>query len=315
VRLRLTVLPVLAAASAAAVLAPGRRADAVTGTSGDLATGGIARADISRDAGDMDTITVTLETGETIGLSWNATFAANATFTDPTGAEVPFTLESQRMGKITDVVVAASGVYTFSIASADGSQGLYKLKVLPKWAKTLSFEGTAQTTFDVPMPAASMLRGVVIAAAGSSEPAILSFTSPTGSELLVAPIVGEGATVKMPPISCPDAGVYHLTVRANGGTGAYSVALKRRSSPLPKTQIDLRNGIDPISFANDGVEDYFNARCVSCHDWARTYVGVRAYSRQSLEKMKTGSMPRGGPRADAATLTLLSQWISSGYGK
>ena len=307
-------VPVVLAACAAALFAPARPADAVTGVSGDLGTGGIVKGDISRDATDMDSITVSLQEGQTIGLKWKSMFSADVHFTDPNAQPVGFSTESQRMGLIDGYVVPLTGTYTFTIASLDGSQGTYSLKILPKWDKVVKFDGTGPMTFDVPMPLNGTLKGVVRAAKGSTDPSITSLTSPEETELLAAPVTGK-TVAKLPAVTATEAGVYHLSATAAGGATQYSVALKRIAAPTIPAKVDLRNGIDVISFSGDGIDDYFQQRCVSCHDWARSYNGVRAFARDALGRMKTGNMPKDGPRTDAAFLSLFSQWISTGYAK
>ena len=305
----------LAASAAAAFLAAPHRARAQTGLSGDLGeTGGNVRGDISRDPADMDTVTVTLMSGQTVDLRWAASFAAAVQFTDPDGTAVAFSLASLHMGRIDDYAVTASGTYTFSISSQDGTQGAWTLRVRPHWAKTVEFQGTGQGSFDVAMPSGSALRGVV-RALGGGQPSIVSLTSPDASELLAEPIVGKAALARLPATTIQETGVYRISVEAVGGTTGFQATLHRRPPAVSRTNVDLRNGIDAISFSGDGIEMYFNQRCASCHDWARSYVGVRAFSRDSLSRMKSGSMPRGGPRTDGAFLNTFAQWISSGYGK
>jgi hypothetical protein len=150
---------------------------------------------------------------------------------------------------------------------------------------------------------------------GASHPALLSFRSPAGDELLVKPVAGNAATVKSPAIKCRDAGVYRLTCTAQRGTGEFRAVFIRTTRKLPRRKLNVANGVDPLSYANDGIGSYFSRRCEDCHSWAGDYEGVRFKARSALGVMRSGSMPRGGPRATAKEIALVTKWIATGFGK
>jgi hypothetical protein len=312
--MRALVLITAVAAAAIASLAL-RPAQGATGTTGDLGQGGTAKGDISKTAADADTIGVQLVAGSQLDVRWASGFAGDVHFFDPEGVEIALGLDAGKSSSVTAWPVPANGRYEFRIASADGSQGLYTLKVTPRWAKTVELTGSGDTTFDVLMPAASSLKGKVEPLPGASNPSILSLRSPADEELLVNPVIGSSALAKMRTVACATAGVYRFAATAAGGTLQFAATLKRRTRPIPLTRINIRNGLDQISYANDGVESYFDARCANCHSWASSYAGVRAYATLALGRMKSGSMPKGGPRADAATIDLVDQWIKTGYAR
>jgi hypothetical protein len=306
----------LAAVAAAIASLPLRPARGATGTTGELAQGGTARGDISKTAADVDKIGVQLVAGSQIDVRWSSGFPGDVHFFGPDGLEIALGLDAGKSASVTAWPVPADGRYEFRIASADGSQGLYTLKVTPRWAKTVELTGSGDTTFDVLMPALSSLKGKVESLPGASNPSVLSLRSPADVELLVnPPLVGSPGLAKMKSVDCPAAGVYRFTATATAGTLDFAATLKRRARPIPLTRVNIRNGLDQISYANDGVEAYFDARCASCHSWASSYTGVRAFATLALGRMKTGNMPLGGPRADAATISLVQEWIQTGYGR
>src|SRR5205814_1289559 len=112
----------------------------------------------------------------------------------------------------------------------------------PRWEKTLTFDGTALSVFDVPMPANGSIRGVVKPLPGASQPSILSILSPSAAELLTGPIVGTPGAAALPRLFCPQDGVYRMTAVATGGTAAFRVSLRRSVPALPRAHLDLRNG-------------------------------------------------------------------------
>src|SRR5262245_51892198 len=74
---------VSAAAAAAAVSLALRPAQGATGTSGELGQGGSAKGDISKTAGDVDTIGVNLVAGMELDVRWSGGFPADVHFFDP----------------------------------------------------------------------------------------------------------------------------------------------------------------------------------------------------------------------------------------
>ena len=313
--MRALVLVTAVAAAAIASLAM-RPAHGATGTTGELGQGGTAKGDISKTAGDIDKIGVQLVAGTQIDVRWTGGFTGDVHFFDPDGLEVDLGFAAGKSDSVSAWPVPANGRYEFRIASADGTQGFYTLKVTQSWAKTVEFTGTGDSTFEVLMPVSSSLKGKVETLPGASNPSLVSLRSPADEEMLLnPPLVGTPGVVKMKSIACPATGRYRLSVTASGGTQEFAVTLKRRTPPIPITRINIRNGLDQISYANDGVENYFDLRCASCHSWAGSYAGVRAYANLALSRMKSGNMPQGGPRADAGTISLVTEWIQTGYGR
>lgn len=291
---------------------PARGAASVTA---DLGQGGFVRGDVSRSGRETDTVTVNLARGSAIIVKWSAAFDAAWTFLGPDDRPVPLGIEASPSGKLKAWVVPETGTYRFTVESRDASQGVYSLSVQAFWPRVVVVTGTGETTADVPMPAFSAVKGKVDAQPGSSHPAILSFTSPLGEELLVRPVAGSPARVKSPTIKCRDAGVYRLTCSAQQGTQEFRAVFLRTTRKLPRRNLDVANGVDPPSYDEDGIDSYFRRRCEDCHGWAGSYEGVRSKARAALERMRSGSMPRGGPRATTQETALVAKWIAKGFGK
>lgn len=313
--MRALAVPAALAAAAALTFAALRPVQGASGTTGELAQGGIAKGDISKTAGDLDTIGVQLVAGSALDVRWASGFPADVVFVDPDGQEVDLGLAAAKSASVKAWPVAKNGRHEFRIASADGSQGTYTLKAVARWEKTVVFTGTGESTFDLPMPASSAIRGKVKPLPGASNPSILSLRSPADTELLIGPVVGSTGLAKLRETACATAGLYRFTATATAGTEEFEATLKRRAPAIPITRVNIRNGLDQISYANDGVEQYFKVRCASCHPFASNYAGVRAYANSSLSKMRAGSMPPGGPRATADQLSLIDEWIKTGYGR
>jgi len=302
----------VAAAAAVASLRPAQAAPSATG---ELGAGGTALGDISKSGGETDAIGVDLVQGSLIDVRWNAGFAAAVSLVDPDGNPAALGLAGLRSSRVLGWSVPATGRWQFLVNATEGSQGNYKLTVTPKWDKTVALTGVDTTTFGVAMPAGGYLRGVLRAAPDASYPEFLSFLSPGGVEQLTAVVHGPARAVRWKGVATTEPGVYSLIATAGGDSRAYTGTLFRRAPRFRPTKIDLRNGIDPVSYTDDGVGAYFRSRCAPCHSWASTYTGNKAYARSSLGMMSVGKMPRGGPRADAATLDLVAQWILTGYPK
>lgn len=294
---------------------PSGAAQGATGASGQLLAGGVARGDISSEAGDADTIGIDLDAGEKLSVRWSSGFKASVTLTDPSGAPVAIGLDGTTAGSVTSIPVATAGRHLFTIASSDGTQGRYTLTARGTWDKTVVLDGTGQASFDVPMPADSVVKGRVQPLPGAANPNILSLTAPGGAPLLANPVVGTPGLAKLPPIRCADAGAYRIGVSATGGTLAFRATLKRSVRREATTRIDLSNGLSGPSFANDGIGDYFRRTCAGCHSWAGSYATVRFAAIQSLGRMRSGNMPPGGPRTSKTMLTLIDAWTRTGYGR
>jgi hypothetical protein len=302
----------LAAALVAAGIAP---AQGASNASGNLGDGGTAKGDISLTAGETDTIGVDLYRGSRVNVRWASGFKGNVRLFAPDATEIAIGVHGTTTAFVGGLTAPTSGHYEFHVSSADGSQGRYTLQVHPFWDKTLVLDGTGQQAVDFPMPAASRVRGKVQPLPGASNPSILSITSPSGSELLASPIVGTPGVVKLKPVDCTDAGIYSLTAQAAAGTKGFRVTLKRLVPRIPLTTLNLLNGLDQISYARDGVADYFTHTCAVCHPWASSYSGVREMATAAVARMAAGQMPLGGPPASPATVSLVKQWIATGYGK
>jgi len=294
-----------------------RRADAdpAPGMTGELGAGGAANGDISKSGGETDVIGVDLVQGEKVDVRWTAAFGAVVVVLDPDGTEVAIGLDDPRSAKVLGWDVPTTGHWRFLVHSSDGTQGRYQLTVTPKWSKTINITGVDATTIDVAMPAGGFLRGVVRAGKDASLPQILSFVSPGGVEQLTAPIQGTARAVKWKGVATTEAGLHRLTATAGGTSRAFTGTLTRRVPRTRPTRIDLSNFLDPISYADDGVSDYFRHSCAPCHGWASSYTATRGYARSALSSMRFARMPLGGPPASAATLELVSQWIATGYGR
>ena len=295
--------------------APSGSAEGASGASGQLLAGGVARGDISSDAGDADTIGIDLDAGEKLSVRWTSGFNANVTLTDPSGAPIAIGLDGTSSGSVTALPIASSGRHLFTIASSDGSQGRYTLTARGTWDRTIVLDGTGEASFDLPMPADAVVKGRVQPMPGAANPNILSMTSPLGAELLANPVVGSPGLAKLPAIRCVDAGVYRLGLSASSGTRQFRATLRRSVRREAAARISLTNGLTGPSYEQDGIADYFGRSCSGCHSWAGSYPGVRYAARQSLGRMRAGNMPPRGPRASRDTLTLVDQWIRTGYGR
>jgi hypothetical protein len=234
---------------------------------------------------------------------------------DPVGNPVDVGINGVRATRVPAWSVPATGHWQILVSAPAGSQGNYKLTVTSKWDRLVPLTGADTTTFDVAMPAGAYIRGVLRAAPDANFPEFLSFESPSGVEMLAAAVHGPRRAVAWRGVATTESGIHKLTTTAGGDSRAYTGTLIRRVPRVRPTKIDVRNGIDPISYTDDGVGAYFRSRCAPCHSWAATYSGNAAYARKSLGMMSTGKMPRGGPRADLATLDLVAQWILTGYPK
>jgi hypothetical protein len=311
--MRVVVVGALLVASLAAVSLRRADADPTPGMTGELGAGGNAVGDISKSGGETDVIGVDLVHGCKADVRWTAAFGAAVVVLDPDGTEVAIGLDDPRSSKVLGWVVPSTGHWQFLVHSSDGTQGRYHLTITPKWAASIRIAGVDATTIDVPMPTGGFLRGVLRAGRDASFPQILSFLSPGGVEQLTEAVQGTARTVKWKGVATTEAGLHHLTATAGGTSRAFTGTLTRRVPRTRPSRIDLSNFLDPISYANDGVADYFRHSCAPCHGWASSYSATRGYARSALSTMRAGLMPPGGPRAGAATLELVSQWIATGY--
>jgi hypothetical protein len=227
----------------------------------------------------------------------------------PSGGSIPFFEETGRKRSLPkDYVVAETGRYVIEIRSSAGGEGAYTLQVTPSWTRVvkLSAEASATHTFDAPA-------GATVSARTTSEgdvPTLAALRDPDGADLLGAPIVGRRRVAALPTTDCAKTGTYELDVSCGAAT---KTTLVRRAPKIPLVKLDARNGINGVSFESGGVKELFARRCAACHDWARGYNGVKRSARESLGKMRSGEMPKGGARIDAANLDLVRAWIEAGY--
>lgn len=302
------------ALAAAAFLVPAATAEASGSTSGSLGTGGVATGDISMQAGETDVVDVTLVEGSAVDLTFSAGFSADLVCLDEhdTPVDLGFTAGSRRLA-IRDWAPPATGTFRFSIASADGSQGGYTLVVRPKWAKKVPFSGVGQQTLDFAMPANGSVSGLFKRAKGApGQPTIVSLDGPGGQ--LAGPIDATGSVVKLPSTATPASGMYQLTVSSTDGTSGWSGFLLRRAPATRPTKLQIRNGIDQVSFAESGLDSLFSRRCGGCHSWANSWQQMRGAAGAAIAKIKAGSMPPDG-RIPQEQIALIQSWIATGRAR
>jgi len=303
-----TLLAVLLSISALSSLPARASGDA----SGSLGSGGRARGDIARGTGETDRITIDLVEGASLTLRFSAGFQATFVLTDPDGAPVDLGVQTATRVEAADFPVPATGTYTATIASPDGSQGFYALSVRQLWSRKLTISGTGHMRVDVPMAAGGRLAAVVHGDAG--QPEISALEDPTGAALLTAPILTSGHAAKLPPTTASAGGVYHLTIDTADPASAWTAVVTRTTPASPATHLKLSNGLAVVSYTNDGVGALLAHRCGRCHGWASSYGGARSYIQHAIGRIVAGSMPPDGPlsRADVA---LIRAWIATGRAR
>jgi hypothetical protein len=276
--------------------------------SGSLGSGGRVRGDISKNAGETDRVTVVLDEGAVLSLRFSANFEPRIVVTDPDGMPVEVGVPAHRRLRVHDRPLTASGTYEVSVSSVEGSQGTYLLAVSERWLRKVPVSGTGASVVDVAMPAGGTIGCMVRGASGA--PAILGLEDPSNANLLPATIEPNGAVTRLGATATPAAGVYHLLIGA-AGDGAWSGQVTRAVPRVRLGHLVLTNGLDAISFADDGVRSLFQNRCAPCHSWASSYAGVRSYVYSALGRMRSGSMPPTG-RVGNADLALVQEWIKTG---
>lgn len=275
---------------------------------GTLPSDGRVRGDVSTSAGETDRIAFHLDAGASLTLLVTAGFRAAVTLTDPDGNPVDLGSTSGTRIAVKDHPITAGGDYALAIASADGTQGLYGVMVKQRWPRSLAIGGTGPTTVDVAMPAGARFTGVVHGAA--TAPRITSVRGPTDDELLTAPIGTGGKVTRLPAITATVGGTYHLSV-APSDASPWSGTVRRALPFATPARLDLRNGLDAVSFAGDGVGQLFRNRCAGCHGWAGSYGSVRGYASRAIGRIKAGIMPPGGGLSKT-DIALVQAWISTG---
>ena len=298
----------LAAIALAVIGIAPRRATAAGDATGSLGAGGTVTGDVSRPAGETDRIAIDLVAGATLVVTVRATFDATVVLRDPDGLPVQLDLAgtARRRGSV-DVV--RTGSYEFAVGSADGSQGLYKLSAKQSWLRAIDVVGTGPAVVDFGMPAGGKVACTLSPSSGATAE-IAQLVDPNGLELLSTPVVVRGRTAKLRPTTIGAAGTCHLRIDA-GDAGAWSARIIRRVPHLRPTTLRLSNGLDPVSYRNDGVGMVFSRHCASCHGWATSYAGVRQYAYDAYARMKKGIMPPGGGLS-SAEIALVKTWISTG---
>jgi hypothetical protein len=303
---RRRTLPFLLA-TALSLAAP--RALATGDRSGDLGAAGAATGDISREAGETDRVGITLVAGTPVNIAFKADFAPLLVLTDPEGAALDLGTEvAGGKLKLRGFRAAATGRFELAVSSADGTQGTWSLVVRPAWKRKEKVSGTGDGFAQVQMPAGGFLSAKFRA---RSTPSLVRMTDPDGREVL-GPIPGSGRVVRVPVFAAPLAGTYVLDIHVDDGVSRWSGKIVRRVPKTPAATLDLTNGLTPLRFEADGIELLFSSRCAGCHDFARSYGGVRTYAREAVARMRSGSMPKGGPRIPADQIRLVEMWIETG---
>jgi hypothetical protein len=279
--------------------------------SGSIGAGGTVNGDISKAPGETDRIALQLDAGATLEITLRTTFTATVVVTGPDAIPLALALDGRgrRRGSI---VVAAGGAHELAISSADGSQGLYTLIAKQKWPRDIPISGTGTQTIAVGAPAGARLACTVEPANGQSgAPEIAGLVDPDGAAMLASPIPMSGRAAKLPPTTASVAGTYHLTIATTDGASRWVGRITRTVPHTAPVALRLKNGLDTISFRDDGVGGVFARHCASCHDWASSYAGVRLYANAARARIVGGSMPPGGGLT-ATEIGLVKAWIATG---
>lgn len=283
---------------------------------GSLGTGGVLKGDISMTAGETDRITIDLVAGAPLDVTLSARFVASFSMSDPDGEPVTLPSAGGRLVRARGLAVAKTGTYTFTVSSSDGSQGLYTLTAGQRWSKAVPISGSGQATIDLPMPSAGKIAATITRQKGApGQPRILSLFDPTGADLLAAPVEPVRNTVRLAPTPAQVNGTFRLVVTATDGSSPWKGLVKRIVPRTKPTRSSITNGIDAISFSEDGVGTFFKKTCGPCHSWAGSYSSMRGYASAAYGKMKSGSMPPGGGRIPAAQMSLVQSWIQTGRAR
>lgn len=300
----------LAAAAAAPLLLSASPARAVGSQVGDLVTGGTAKGDISTEAGETDRVTVDLVAGEPIDVTFTAGFHSTFVCTDPDGGSVDLGATGDRI-KVKRFVTPKTGQYEFTISAADGTQGFWSLTVKPAWEKKLAVAGAGDGDLGVTMPAGGAFTAKI---KSTSTPSLGSITGPD-QQTVLGTVAGRRSLLKVPRTTATLGGTYVLSMDVADDAAAWSGKVVRTLPKWKATKLDLTNGLTPISFEKDGVGQIFGNRCGSCHDWARSYAGVRSAARESLGRIRTGNMPQGSSRLPNDQIDLIAAWIQTGSNR
>jgi hypothetical protein len=301
----------LAALTALAICAAAVPALAVGDANGSLGTGGLLTGDISDEAGETDRVTIDLIAGAPLNVTFAPGFRATLAFSDPDGAPIDLGTTGPKV-RLRNFPITRDGTYTFTITSSDGSQGRYTLSASQKFSRAVPVTGAGEVAIDVAMPAVGKIAATARRARGETgDPRILSLLDPAAAEMLPAAIEPVRHVVRLPATSVTAAGTYKLTVGPADGTSGWKALVRRiipRSTPF---RVSIANGINAVSFAEDGVGAFYKQTCAACHSWARSYAGVKGIASSSLSKMQAGSMPPGG-RVPNEKISLVQSWIQTG---
>lgn len=287
-------------------LAPSVPAFASGDNGGSVGAGGVVRGDISRQTGETDRISIDLTAGVPLRLALSSTFAPSVVLNDPGGAEIPLPPPNAGGGLHVDVPVATPGTYALAVSSADGSQGLYTLRAQPVWERRLHITGTGPVVLDVPMPARRRLAGRI-----GPGVRILGLQDPGGAPLLRGAIEPGARTTRLPATRTGAAGVYRLALEPIDDGVPWTADLTRLGPLATRGSLRLANGLDPVSFAADGVGRIFSTHCAGCHGWALSYAGVRGSADRAYGKLSSGAMPPGGG-VTPLEIELVRLWIKTG---
>ncbi len=284
----------------------------------ELGNGGSVKGDISNTPGEQDRIGIDLLAGSDLSIKFVPKFGAVFELLDPDGQTV--VLPASKGGKtiVKSFPIGTSGHYEFRVAAKPGAQGLYKLAANPIWSGKITLLGSSGDSFDFVVPAQTRMKGTIKAIRSPGfVPRIDTLYGPEG-ELLPGPVNGKGSKVSLPWVTATSFGKHTLTIGAASGSGNFKIVLKRKVPKNAATKFDIRNGINVISFANDGVAQIFKTRCASCHtrnhSWGNTYAGVKGRSAAALGRIRSGNMPTDG-RLSGAEISLIEQWIKTGRAR
>jgi hypothetical protein len=308
-RFGVAVLGVLAALVS---VSTSNEARALGGVTGELVGGGTVTGDISLEAGETDTIGVNLVQGATMDLKFSATFASSVECVDATGAAVTIAWAGTTAQTATGVPVGSTGRHQFRIRST-GGQGVYSLTVTPRWTTKIALTGAMGTPVTVAMPTGASLKGKITAT--TFTPTIDAVESPDGSQLLAAALTGKNGAVKLPPVFARAPGLHRVAVGGGEAGGTFSALMKMKAPKVKPVKLDVRNGLTPISFANDGVGTLLVAKCGACHAWSNSATSFKPFAKSSLSRVISGQMPQGGPKMPAAEVSLIRSWIETGMNQ
>jgi hypothetical protein len=284
----------------------------------ELGDGGKVKGDISNTIGEEDRIGVDLVAGCELYIKFVPKFKPDFTFFDPRGGKI--TLAESKGGKTIakGLLIEETGRYEFLIKALDGTQGLYVLTAKPVWPGKIKLEGNDGDSFEIVMPVGARIKGAVKAVKSPGFVPRIDFLSAPGGADLFGPQDGRRGKATMPWVDATEYGTYAFSVGATSGNGAFRAVLKRKVPKLVASSLDVRNGINTISFSNDGVGDVFKRRCASCHShnhaWAGKYAGAKARAIESFGRIRSGNMPPDG-KIPASEISLIEQWIKTGRNR